>query len=206
MITNIAFDLGGVVLHLDFEQAIHRFESLGLKDARERMDLFHQKGIFGDIEEGKITEYVFRRELSTLVGHEVTIDECAWAWQGYAKEVPEKNLRCLEQLHSEGFKLCILSNTNPFMMRWALKDFDGQGHGLAHYFDHLYLSYRLKTMKPGAKIFERMLDGQQATAAETLFIDDSPKNCAAAEALGIRTLCPQNNEDWIEELWQVVHC
>jgi putative hydrolase of the HAD superfamily len=45
-----------------------------------------------------------------------------------------------------------------------------------------------------------MLEGQQATADETLFIDDSPSNCAAAEVLGIHTLCPQNNEDWIPAL------
>ena len=45
-----------------------------------------------------------------------------------------------------------------------------------------------------------MLEGQQATADKTFFIDDSPNNCAAAEALGIHTLCPQNNEDWIPAL------
>jgi putative hydrolase of the HAD superfamily len=45
-----------------------------------------------------------------------------------------------------------------------------------------------------------MLEGQQATADETLFIDDSPSNCSAAQALGIHTLCPQNNEDWIPAL------
>ena len=55
-------------------------------------------------------------------------------------------------------------------------------------------------MKPSPEIFRMMLEGQQATADETLFIDDSPNNCAAAEVLGIHTLCPQNNEDWIPAL------
>ena len=49
MIKNIAFDLGGVVLALSYEQAVKRFEEIGLKDARQRLDAFEQKGIFGVI-------------------------------------------------------------------------------------------------------------------------------------------------------------
>jgi FMN phosphatase YigB (HAD superfamily) len=45
-----------------------------------------------------------------------------------------------------------------------------------------------------------MLEGQQARAEETLFVDDSPANCEAAAKLGIRMLCPHNNEDWTEKL------
>ena len=68
MIKNIAFDLGGVVLALSYEQAVRRFEEIGLKDARQRLDAFEQKGIFGDLESGRITTEDFRRELSLLVG------------------------------------------------------------------------------------------------------------------------------------------
>ena len=41
---------------------------------------------------------------------------------------------------------------------------------------------------------------QQASPEETLFIDDSPKNSAVAQSLGIHTLCPKNNEDWTPSL------
>ena len=46
MIKNIVFDLGGVVITLSQEQAIERFEALGLKDARQRLDAYTQSGIF----------------------------------------------------------------------------------------------------------------------------------------------------------------
>lgn len=49
-IKNIAFDLGGVVIALSYEQAVRRFEEIGLKDARQHLDAFHQRGIFGDLE------------------------------------------------------------------------------------------------------------------------------------------------------------
>jgi putative hydrolase of the HAD superfamily len=200
MIKNIAFDLGGVVLALSYEQAVRRFEEVGLKDARQQLDAFEQRGIFGDLESGRITAEDFRRELSKMVGRQLTMDECYQAWHGYVDHVPKRNLEALLSLRERGYKVCLLSNTNPYMMQWAGNDFDGEGHPISYFFDALYLSYECKVMKPSPVIFQMMLEGQQASPEETLFIDDSPKNCAVAQSLGIHTLCPQNNEDWIPAL------
>ncbi len=198
---NIAFDLGGVVIALSYENAIRRFEEIGLTDARQHLDAFHQHGIFGDLESGRISAEVFRAELSKIIGRQLTMDECFYAWHGYVESVPQRNLDMLLRLRQQGYKVCLLSNTNPFMMQWACSPaFDGGHHSIDYYFDRLYLSYECKVMKPSPEIFRMMLEGQQTTADETLFIDDSPNNCAAAEALGIHTLCPQNNEDWIPAL------
>ena len=197
----IVFDLGGVVIHLSYEQAVRHFEAIGLKNARHHLDAFHQSGIFGDLEEGKISAETFRKELSKLVGRDLTTEECDYAWHGYVEAVPKQNLLALKALRKKGYRVCLLSNTNPFMMRWARStDFDGEGHGIDHYFDALYLSYECGVMKPERKIFEMMLKGEQALPSETMFIDDSPANCKAAEQLGIHTLCPQNNEDWTRSL------
>ena len=164
MIRNIAFDLGGVVLALSYEQAVKRFEEIGLKDARQRLDAFEQKGIFGALESGQITTEDFRRELSMLVGRTLTMDECCWAWHGYVDHVPKRNLEAILSLRARGYKVCLLSNTNPFMMQWADKDFDGEGHPISYFFDAMYLSYECKMMKPKREIFEMMLKGQQDDA------------------------------------------
>ena len=200
MIRNIAFDLGGVVLALSYEQAVRRFEEIGLQDARKRLDVFEQKGIFGDLESGRIDEEDFRRELSVMVGRPLTMDECYYAWHGYVDYVPQRNLEAILELRAKGYRVCLLSNTNPFMMQWAEKDFDGKGHPISYFFDAMYLSFECKVMKPKREIFEMMLRGQQATAEETLFVDDGPRNVEAAAAMGMHTLCPQNNEDWIPAL------
>ena len=199
-IRNIAFDLGGVVLALSYEKAIRMFEEIGLKDARQRLDAFEQKGIFGDLESGRISTEDFRRELSLLIGKELTMDDCYQAWHGYVDYVPKQNLEAILSLRSLGYKVCLLSNTNPFMMQWADKDFDGEGHPIGYFFDALYLSYECKVMKPRREIFEMMLKGQQALPEETLFVDDGPRNVEAAKALGMQTLCPQNNDDWTAAL------
>jgi putative hydrolase of the HAD superfamily len=201
LIRNIAFDLGGVVIALSYEQAVKRFEEIGLSDARKHLDAFCQQGIFGGLEKGLITPEQFRTEISRLVGRELSHDECRYAWHGYVEAVPQRNLQMLLKLRQLGYKVCLLSNTNPYMMQWAMSnEFDGNGHSIEYYFDHLYLSYQCKQMKPSPEIFRMMLEGQQSSPEETLFIDDGQKNIEAAKALGIQTLFPKNNEDWTDPL------
>ena len=202
MIRNIIFDLGGVILTLDQPQAVRRFEALGLKDAEQRLDPYTQQGIFGDLEEGKIDAEAFRLELSKLIGREVSFDECCYAWQGYAKELPQRNLDALTKLRSEGYRLILLSNTNPYMMEWVDSPrFDGQGHGIRDYMDACYLSYEMKVMKPADSFFRRVLMAEKIPPSACLFVDDGPRNVAAASQIGIRTYCPENGADWTEEIY-----
>ena len=203
-VKNIAFDLGGVVLALSYEQAVRRFEEIGLRNARQHLDAFAQKGIFGDLESGRITAEDFRRELSLLVGRELTAEACYQAWHGYVDYVPKRNLEAILSLRARGFKVCLLSNTNPYMMQWAERDFDGEGHPISDFFDAMYLSYQCGVMKPRREIFEMMLKGQQAKAEETIFVDDGPRNVEAAAALGMHTLCPHDNEDWTAPLEELI--
>ena len=196
-IKNIAFDFGGVVLALSLEGAIKTFEKIGVKDARQRLDAFHQKGVFEDLEAGRISMEEFRVAMCQLVGKEVSLQDCYEAWHGYVDYVPQQNLDMLLRLRGKGYQVCLLSNTNPFMMMWAESpEFDGQGHPVSYYFDKLYLSYQCGIMKPAPKIFQIMLEGQNALPEETLFIDDSETNVKVAQSLGIHTLCPHDNEDW----------
>ncbi|MBR4898126.1 MAG: HAD family phosphatase [Prevotella sp.] len=202
MIKTIIFDLGGVILTLDQPQAIRRFEALGLEDAEQRLDPYTQQGIFGDLEEGKIDAETFRLELGKLVGREVSFEECCFAWQGYAKELPQRNLDALRKLRSEGYRLILLSNTNPYMMEWVDSPrFDGQGHGIRDYMDACYLSFKMKVMKPADSFFRRVLMAEQTPPSECLFVDDGPRNVAAASQIGIRTYCPENGADWTQDIY-----
>ena len=162
-IKNIAFDFGGVVVALSLQGAIKAFEKIGVKDASQRLDAFHQTGVFEDLESGRITMEEFRLAMCQLTGKEVSMQDCYEAWHGYVDYVPQRNLDTILQLRQKGYQVCLLSNTNPFMMKWAdSPEFDGQGHPVSHYFDRLYLSYQCGIMKPAPKIFQMMLEGQNA--------------------------------------------
>lgn len=202
MIKNIIFDLGGVIITISHQEALRRFQCLGLKDAERQLDPYTQNGIFGDLEEGKITAEDFRRELSRMVGRELTYGECQHAWHGYRADLPQRNLDALKKLKQQHYRLILLSNTNPFMMDWAeSEEFDGKGNPIQHYFDALYMSYRVKAMKPSEQFFRHVIDQEQINPEETLFVDDGPRNVAVAESLGIHTFCPKNGEDWTDEIY-----
>lgn len=206
VIKNIVFDLGGVIMTLDPAEALRRFKALGLSDAERYLDAYTQSGIFGNLEEGKITAEDFRSKLSSLTGHELTFDECKHAWLGYRKDVPQRNLDLLKELRAKDYRLILLSNTNPFMMDWALSsEFDGKGSSLNDYFDALYLSYRLGIMKPAPDFFRQVLDNENILPEETLFVDDGPRNVEAAGKLGFITMCPDNGSDWTGELRSLFH-
>jgi putative hydrolase of the HAD superfamily len=201
-VKNIVFDLGGVIVTLDQPQAVRRFEELGVKNAAQLLDPYTQTGIFGDLEIGKIGTDTFRRELSKIAGRELTYQDCCYAWQGYVGEVPERNLVALDKLRREGYRLILLSNTNPFMMEFILSGrFDGKGRSLAQYVDTMYLSYQMKVMKPDETFFRRVLMSEKIIPSETLFVDDGPRNVAAASQIGIRTFCPENGSDWTNAIY-----
>ncbi len=205
MIKNIVFDLGGVIFKIDKNQAIRRFKEVGFDDAASYLDAFTQVGIFGDLESGRISAEQFRCQLSDLAGKDLTLEDCAYGWQGYVVELPQRNLDKLIELRQRGFRLSLLSNTNPFMMQWARSNaFDGRGHGLDHYFDALYLSYEMGVMKPENRIFEMMLLGENAKPQETVFIDDSAHNTEVAASMGIHVLQPDNGADWHEMLEDLI--
>lgn len=203
MIKNIIFDLGGVILTLTPQKAAQRFEEIGLKNAAKHLDSYTQSGIFGALEGGDIDAETFRRDFSMLTGREATYQECCYAWQGYVEGIPpRRNIEVLKKLKSEGYRLVLLSNTNPYMMEFVDSPrFDGEGHSVTHYFDAIYLSYKMKVMKPDESFFRRVLMAEQILPSETLFVDDGPRNVAAASQIGIHTFCPANGEDWTKEIY-----
>ena len=247
MVRNLIFDMGGVVFDLGYEQAVRRFGEIGVDDARTMLDASIQTGIFGELEGGRISCEAFRRGLSAHVGRELSLEQCDYAWKGYILDLPQRNLDKLLELRSRGYRLFLLSNTNPFITRWAhspqfslaatpagmaalsvipsspdvcvpsdrslsgpassvcdsaapLSDETDAGRPMDDYFDRLYFSCDLRMMKPDPAIFQYVLDAEGLDPAETLFIDDSPRNTEAAVRLGIRTMCPRNNADWTGDI------
>lgn len=190
---------------IDQPSAVRRFKEIGLADAEKRLDPYTQSGIFGDLEEGLISAQEFIASLSELCGRQLTFDECKYAWRGYTREVPMRNIHVLDSLRADGYRLILISNTNPFMMHWGMSDeFSGDGRSIDKFFDALYMSYKMKMMKPDRRMFEQIIVSENIKPAETLFVDDGPRNIDVGASLGLQTFCPQNGEDWTEEIYRVL--
>ena len=58
-IKNIIFDLGGVLLDIDFKKSIEAFEKLGIKNFEEMFSQFKTDELFEKLETGKLSEEEF---------------------------------------------------------------------------------------------------------------------------------------------------
>ncbi len=196
MIKNILFDFGGVIAPIDREKAIEAFVRLGLADADQRLDKYHQTGIFQELEEGAIDAQTFQDKLGVLCGRKLEWEETRQAWLGFFTGVDEAMLECLEELRRR-YRLYVLSNTNPYVMDWACsEEFSARRKPLNAYFDKLYLSYQLGVLKPDERIFRMVVEDSGIVPSETLFVDDGASNIAAGHKAGFVTYQPENGEDW----------
>ncbi len=203
MIKTVIFDMGGVVITIDQAEAVKRFKKIGLTDAEEILNPYTQGGVFGALEEGQVDENEYQRALEEMVGKKLSYEEIQHCWLGYMKEVPAKKLEAIQKLREQGYRVILLSNTNPYVSAWTdSKDFSGDGHAIQSYFDALYRSFEVKFMKPDENFFRYVLSQEKLLPENALFVDDGPRNCAAASELGVRTYCPANGFDWTEEIYQ----
>ena len=200
-IKNLVFDLGGVILTLDRNIAVRRFEQAGLENAEDLLDPYHQKGVFLQLETGELSREAFYDALREEAGKKITNEQIDWGWMGFITDCPEYKLKMLEDLREQGYRLYLLSNTNPVIMSWALSSaFSPQGKTLADYFDKLYLSYQIGAVKPDPRIFQVMMADSGLLPEESLFIDDGAANVEMGQNLGFRTFQPENGADFRPEL------
>lgn len=195
-IKNLLVDFGGVLINLDRERCIHNFKKLGLKEAEELLNVFHQQGIFMKQEKGLITSAEFRDSIRQTIGKEVTDQQIDAAWNSFLMDIPSYKLDLLLKLR-EKYVVYLLSNTNEIHWRWSCEHaFPYRGFRAEDYFEKIYLSYEMKMMKPDAGIFEAVLADAGIDPQQTFFIDDSDANCQTARTLGISTYTPKAGEDW----------
>ncbi len=202
MLKNLVFDWGGVLSVSQHNEAIKRFEALGLTNAETYFEEGKNwKGIFGEIENGKIGIEDFLSAISQLCGKNITFEEVAYAWWGFFHHLTPGLLHQLYIWEKEGYNLYILTNNNPFMMSYINGDqFAPEGRPFHTYFKKIYVSYEIGLEKPDRAIYEHMLKDGDMKAEETLFIDDREQNTKGAESVGINTYLVKNSEAWIPDL------
>jgi len=199
-VKNIVFDFGGVIVELDTQRPIDRFKEIGVADADKLLDPYEQKGLFLEFEQGKVDLDTFRQRLSEHAGKELSMDDIYYGWMGFMLDVPQYKLDYILELRKK-YKVYILSNTNPVIMRWAKSPvFNPEGIPLTAYCDKIYASFEIGVTKPDRRIFEYMFEDGGFDPKETLFVDDSKHNVEVGASFGMLTYQPSNDEDWREAI------
>ena len=196
-IKNIIFDLGGVVVDLEIDRVREAFKEIGMPRMAAMMDPCYPAEINERMERGELSWEEACDEMRRLDNRpEVTDEQIAWVYGEFLARVDTAKIERIEQLRREGYRLYVLSNTNRVAFEAVCRHFRNAGRDLEACFDEIFLSYRLKLLKPSPAIFEEVIRRADIRPEETLFIDDGARNAAAAAALGFHTYCPPTNGKW----------
>lgn len=190
----IIFDLGGVIINLNYQLTIDAFIKLGVKDLNITYSQFQQTSLFDDYETGEISTQQFINSIKNHVPSSVTPNEIVHAWNAMILAFPIENLQVLEQL-SKQKKLYLLSNTNAVHLQKVEQRLTQQtSKKLSDYFIKTYYSHEINMRKPHAEIFQFLCDDARIDPSKTLFIDDSEQHLLGAASIGLSTKLWQQNE------------
>ena len=180
----IIFDLGAVILNINYQNTIDEFTKLGVNNAATFYSKKVQTNLFNQIETGMISSNEFLKALQKETKN-ANINQVEKAWNAMLLDLPEERVHLIKKLKNN-HTIYLLSNTNAIHID-AFKKQLGNKKWLSFckLFDKMYLSHELGLRKPDVKIFEYILKEQKLKAEEVFFIDDSPQHIASAKKLGI---------------------
>ncbi|CAL2103139.1 Haloacid dehalogenase [Tenacibaculum sp. 190130A14a] len=180
MIKNIIFDYGDVFINLDKQATYKELAKLGVTEVTDEMMQQYYQYEMGLI---STDEFVGFFHDKFQISKENLID----AWNAILLDFPLRRLAFIKELAtSKKYRLFLLSNTNELHISWIQNDWGMELYNeFKSCFEQFYLSHEIKMRKPNADIFEFVLNENNLEASETIFIDDTAENTAAASELGI---------------------
>lgn len=198
----LIFDMGGVLIDLDMEACKMAFrEGLGFAQIDQILDPCHQKGVIGDMEEGKVTADEFRNYVLAHSREGVAAEDVDKALYKILSSIEPYKIDMLRAL-SEKYDIYMLSNNNPIATKRASDMFAQMGFPMEENFKKCYLSFEMKMLKPSAEFYKAVMADIALPADEMIFIDDSKSNVEAAVAAGLPAVWYQPGTDLRETLKQ----
>ena len=187
-IKNIIFDLGGVLLDIDYHKTAKAFSDLGVQQFDALYSQANANHLFEALETGTILEDAFYQSLQGYCRPETSRQQMQSAWNAILLNFRKESLSELDQLKKK-YNIYLLSNTNSIHLsafNQILLEQTGNP-SLDGYFIKSYYSHLIQLRKPYLATYEWVLQDANIMAGEPLFIDDSINNILGAKEAGIQT-------------------
>lgn len=187
-IKNIIFDLGNVLLNLDFDASIRAFQKLGLEtDVLDKRQTYANP-VFYELETGKITPNEFCYRVRQLLNkNNVSDTQIENAWYAMILDIPANRVKLLQELNNK-YTVYLFSNTNKIHIDRLLPEFKKQhGFDFRSLFSETYYSHEIHERKPDLNSFEKVIEFSEIDPKESVFIDDLEKNITGAKKAGLKT-------------------
>lgn len=188
LIRNIIFDLGGVLLDIDYRKTIEAFGNLGVKNPESFYSQNLQTELFDEFERGRLHPAEFITELRNFIP-DASESDIVTAWNALLGSFNPEILDFLRKCRKH-YRIFLLSNTNSihidafYSQLKSLYNLDS----LDSEFEMVYLSYQTGWRKPDTEIFNLLMVENNLRYSETIFIEDTRKNVDGALKSGIPTV------------------
>ena len=179
MIKTIIFDLGGVIVPLDFRRGYAAIEPLCRCPAEEIAKRIGSTDLMYRFEIGQVEPEEFVLGMCKLLDLELDFEQFCEVWGAIFPPhtlIPESLLEALRGKH----RLLLLSNTNAIHFPYIRENYP-----LLRHFDHFVLSYEVGVLKPAPEIYREAIARAGCRAEECFFTDDVEDNVEAARREGI---------------------
>jgi putative hydrolase of the HAD superfamily len=192
-VKNIIFDLGGVIINLNYQLTRKAFENLGVANFNDLYTQHHANPLFEQLEVGAIEPEAFYEALRQATGLTLTNSQIETAWNAMLLDFPVERLLWLDQIKNK-YNIYLFSNTNTIHYKAFTTIYAqtaplvGLNPNFNHFFKTAYYSHTLKQRKPAVAAFEAVLQDAKLDPAQTLFIDDTISNIEGAQKAGLQTL------------------
>jgi glucose-1-phosphatase len=186
----LLFDLGNVIINVDFARAINVWSgyaevSPDVLQSRFKFDVSYERH-----ERNEITGAAYFASLRELLNINLTDAQLEEGWNAiYGGEVP--GIQPLLKRAKQDFPLYAFSNTNPTHLAYALQHYAE----VLNLFEKVYTSCELKKRKPTREAFEAVIKEMGVNANEILFFDDLLENVKGARTAGLQAVHVQTVED-----------
>lgn len=178
----LLFDMGGVVLEVDFNRVFEHWEPISTLDRSQMKDRFTMDAAYEQHEKGQISALEYFSHLRSVLELTGADAEITKGWNAiFGSEISE-TLDTIDSLHK---KIPVFGFTNTNKAH--------QDHWEPHFpristtFDRLFVSSEIGLRKPDAEAFDFVMDAISVKPEELLFFDDSQENIDGAKQLGIQT-------------------
>ena len=190
----IIFDLGAVILNINYQNTIDEFKKLGVKNPNSFYSKKTQTHLFNQIETGKISQKEFLLQLQKETS-DASIQQVKNAWNAMLLDLPEERIKLLKSL-KQNYTIFLLSNTNALHICEFKKKLGHKEYAeFYNLFDKVYYSHKIGFRKPQTEAFTIILNQNKLAAHEVLFIDDSPQHIEGAKKLGIQAYHLKDEEE-----------
>ncbi|MBY0504242.1 MAG: HAD family phosphatase [Bryobacteraceae bacterium] len=179
MLKTIIFDLGNVIVPLDFPAGYQAWsEATGLAPAEIQRRL-SSVDLYRAYEAGEMSTPVFQEAMQGLFGIEVSESRFMDLWSSIFAVPTLVDAQTLIGL-KQRYRLVLLSNTNDLHFRFIRRNYP-----VAELFDAYVLSYEVGLMKPEPGIYRAAIEASRCAASECFFTDDLAANIEAARLAGM---------------------